>query len=198
MKKSISSEKAAGASAVVSAALASMCCILPLGLGTVGLSGALLSGFFEPLRPYFLGLSALLLVMGFYFAFRKPVAGAACDAKPSKLSQASRPTLFVAAFATAAFAMFPSIVSLASGGADSLSTEVASNVVVLEVDGMTCQSCAPGIRTELLRVPGVIDAAVSYERKVAEVRVRQEQAPSGRLLIEAVKKAGYSAQVAGP
>jgi copper chaperone CopZ len=187
----------AGIGAVASAAFASMCCILPVGLGAVGLSGAVLSGFFEPLRPYFLILSALLLTVGFYFAFRKPAEGEACSAGTSRLSRASRPTLFVAAFATAVFAVLPGIAGFASGGAEELAPEVASNVVVLEVDGMTCKSCAPAVRDELLDVPGVIDAAVSYERKVAEVRVREERAPSPKLLIEAVKKAGYSAHVEG-
>lgn len=197
MSKRISSENAAGVGALVSAALASMCCILPVGLGAVGLSGAVLSGFFEPLRPFFLILAALLLAVGFHFAFRKPAEGEECSAGSSRLSRVARPTLFVAAFATAAFAMFPSIAGFASGGAERLAPEVASNVVVLEVDGMTCESCAPAIRNELLDVPGVIDAAVSYERKVAEVRVREERAPSPKLLIEAVKKAGFSAQIEG-
>ena len=67
---------------------------------------------------------------------------------------------------------------------------------MLQVDGMTCESCAPGVRSELLDVPGVIDAAVSYERKVAEVRVREERPPGVEHLLKAVKKAGYSATVA--
>jgi hypothetical protein len=41
----------------------------------------------------------------------------------------------------------------------------------------------------------VIDAASSYERKVAEVRVREEQGPELQVLILAVEQAGYSAVV---
>ena len=58
--------------AVVSAALASMCCILPLSLGAIGLSTTAVAVFFEPLRPWFLALAALLLGLGFYFALRRP------------------------------------------------------------------------------------------------------------------------------
>ncbi len=180
-------EKAAGAGAVLAAALASMCCILPLGLGALGLSGAVLSAFFEPLRPYFLTLAGVLLALGFYFSFRSPRAGEACEAGASKLTRASRPTLFVAALATATLAMFPSIAGFASGASDELSPSVTSEVVVLRVEGMTCESCTPAIRAELLDVPGVIDAAVSYGRKVAEVRVREERPPETSLLIAAVE-----------
>jgi hypothetical protein len=44
-------------------------------------------------------------------------------------------------------------------------------------------------------VPGVLDAAVSYERKKAEVRVRKERPPEASGLLAAVEKAGYSAEV---
>jgi mercuric ion transport protein len=185
-------EKVAGAGAVVVAALASMCCILPLGLGAIGLTGAVASAFFEPLRPYFLAVAGALLALGFYFAFRASRSGEACSTGSSGLSRASRPTLFVAALGTAVLALFPSISGLASGGADTLAPQTESSVIVLRVEGMTCESCAPGVRAHLLDVPGVIDAAVSYERKVAEVRVREERSPDLELLIQAVEKAGYA------
>ena len=185
-------EKAAGAGAVVAAALASMCCILPLGLGTIGLSGAVASAFFEPLRPYFLAAAGTLVALGFYFAFRASRSGEACRSDSSRLSRASRPTLFFATLGTTVLALFPSISGLASGGADTLAPEVESSVIVLRVEGMTCESCAPGIRAHLLDVPGVIDAVVSYERKLAEVRVREERSPELGLLVQAVEKAGYA------
>lgn len=188
-------EKVTAAGAVVAAAFASMCCILPLGLGAIGLSGAMASAFFEPLRPYFLAVSAALLALGFYFSYRAPRNGEVCRTRFSKLSLASRPTLLVATLGTLILALFPSIAGLASGGSETLAPQVDSNVVVLRIEGMTCESCAPGVRAHLLDVPGVIDAAVSYERKVAEVRVREEQGPELQVLILAVEQAGYSAVV---
>lgn len=195
MAESGTREKAAGAGAVIAAALASMCCILPLGLGAIGLSGAVVSALFEPLRPYFLGLSGVLLAVGFYLAFRRPVEGKACSTNALGLSRASRPTLFVATLATVGFALFPTFAGLASDGAESLPSDVSSTVVVLRVDGMTCESCASTVRAHLLDVPGVIDATVSYERKLAEVRVREERPPEGERLVAAVEKAGYSASL---
>lgn len=190
-------EKVTATGAVVAAALASMCCILPLGLGAFGLSGAMASAFFEPLRPYFLTLSAALLALGFYFSFRAPRSGEVCSTNASKFSRASRPTLFLATLGTLVLALFPSFSGLASGGSESLAPRVDSNLVVLRIEGMTCESCAPGVRAHLLEVPGVIDAAVSYERNVAEVRVREEQGPKLEALILAVEKAGFNAVAEG-
>ena len=188
-------DRVASVGAVVSAALASMCCILPFGLAALGLglSGAVVAAFFEPLRPYFLVLAALLLGLGFYLSSRTPSETEACSTGTSSVSRASRPTLLAAALATAALAMFPSIVGSASGDGDTLALETRTTVIVLQLEGMTCEGCATGIRNELLDVPGVIDAAVSYERKVAEIRVREERAPEVSLLVEAVERAGFSA-----
>ena len=147
------------------------------------------------LSTYFLVVAALLLVLGFYFSFRASRDGEACETGSSKISRASRPTLFVASLATAGFSFFPSLVGFASGGGDTLAPQVESNVIVLRVEGMTCESCASDVRAHLLDVPGVIDAAVSYERKVAEMRVREERAPEVGVLIEAVEKAGFTASL---
>ena len=146
-----------------------------------------------------------MLAAGFYLSFRAPRAGEVCAQGSKTVSGASRPVLFVAAAATAALALFPSIVGLASGGSEALlssspspsaSSSIASSVIVLQVEGMTCEACTSGVRARLLDVPGVIDAAVSYRRKLAEVRVREERAPKTASLVEAVEKAGFSAEVA--
>ena len=63
---------------------------------------------------------------------------------------------------------------------------------------MTCEARVPGVRTALLDVPGVIDAAVSYERKNAQVRVRAERPPEQSALLDAVEKAGYTGALDSP
>lgn len=63
---------------------------------------------------------------------------------------------------------------------------------------MTCESCVPGVRTALLDVPGVIDAAVSYEKKNARVRVRAERPPETSDLLAAVARAGYTGALESP
>ena len=69
---------------LVTAFLASVCCIGPLVVATlgvgIGVTGALASTveFLKALLPYrdvFVGLTLLLLGMSFYQAYRKPVCG---------------------------------------------------------------------------------------------------------------------------
>ncbi len=184
--------------AVVSAALASMCCILPLGLGALGLSTTVVAAFFEPLRPWFLALAALLLGSGFYFAFRSPPEGEVCSPESRALSKISKPALWVSTIAVVALALVPSISGIAAGGNEELGPTTASEVVVLKIEGMTCEACVPGVRTALLDVPGVIDAAVNYERKNAQVRVRAERPPEASALLAAVEKAGYTGALDSP
>ena len=77
---------AAALSAVGSVLAAATCCLplLPfvLAAGTAG-SARFLSSFVGALRPYLLGLSVLLIALGFYQSRR----ASQCNCKPSVLSQ---------------------------------------------------------------------------------------------------------------
>lgn len=56
----------------VAAAFASaLCCAGPLIAVAAGVSGAGIASTFEPLRPYFLGATAVLLGLGFYLLRRE-------------------------------------------------------------------------------------------------------------------------------
>lgn len=57
--------------AVGTAVGSALCCAGPLVAVTLGLSGAGLASTFEPLRPYFLGGTAVLLGSGFYLLRRE-------------------------------------------------------------------------------------------------------------------------------
>lgn len=76
------------AGGVASAVLASSCCILPLALVMLGVSGAWIGGLtaLEPYRPYMLVGAALLLGSGFWRVYVGPrracADGAACAARP--------------------------------------------------------------------------------------------------------------------
>lgn len=190
--------KSLSAGAVASAALASMCCIAPVGLGALGLSGAALSAFFEPLRPYLLSLAAGLLGLGFYFTLSaRSVPGEVCGAEAGRLLRLARPFLWGTTVAVIGLASFPSLATWAERGDSHLSDSgvVPFEVVVLRVEGMTCETCAPEVRRHLLSVPGVLDAAVRYEAQLAEVRVRAEQGPEMSALVEAIRQSGYTARV---
>ena len=70
--------------------------------------------------------------------------------------------------------------------------EAVERPVELDLDGMTCASCAARIEKVLTRQPGVVEANVNFATERARVRV--DGAAAGDL-IAAVERAGYGARV---
>ncbi len=66
--------------------------------------------------------------------------------------------------------------------------------VLIAIEGMSCTSCASGIKAMLKRTPGVISAEVSYERREAIVDYDADKT-SREKIVEAVTKLGYKATV---
>ena len=78
-----------GVGAVLTAIGASACCVLPLVLGFLGLGSVALAARLEPFRPLFIGLTAGLLGLGFYQAYRTPkcTPGEACAVPANRRRQ---------------------------------------------------------------------------------------------------------------
>lgn len=94
----------------IAAALASaLCCAGPLVAVTLGVSGAGIAARFEPLRPYFLVLTAGLLATGFWLLHREErracEPGSLCASPVSR--RRMRLILWVATVLAAIFATFP-------------------------------------------------------------------------------------------
>ncbi len=104
---------ATGVGGVVAAAGSALCCAGPVLAVTVGVSGAGLSRF-EPFRPYFLGVTAFFLVLGFVLLDREERN--ACEpGKPCAdpaVRRRMKVTLWVATGVAVIFATFPSWQSL--------------------------------------------------------------------------------------
>jgi mercuric ion transport protein len=97
---------------VFAAFLASLCCIGPLVFVTLGV-GAGLASTFEPLRPIFGVVTAMLLAVGFYVVYRPRRDAGDATCAPGETCATSRPRrdrLFVWAAALLSLALwtFPS------------------------------------------------------------------------------------------
>ncbi len=179
---------------------ASACCIGPLVLGVLGLGSLGFAAALAPLRPWFLGLTAVLLAVGFYFAYR-PLPAEVCTSQLACSGSASRTrqrmALWIVTALTVALAAYPSWgPRLTAPRASAAASRPESAVVVLDVQGMTCAACAGEVERELRQVPGVLRADVSFERRRAEIALSTEH-PKIEPLLAAVEKAGYHATVAG-
>ena len=105
----------------------------------------------------------------------------------------------------AAFAFFPSYVSLLLGGSESGTLVVhegdaAQDVLVRELtlEGMTCEACAVHVRSALEAIPGVVGVEVRYEEARALVQIDPNAAVDDSRLLEAIGGAGYEARILDP
>lgn len=94
----------------ITAAVASaICCAGPLVAVSLGVSGAGIAARFEPLRPYFLGATAVLLAAGFWMLRREEQRacepGTLCASPVARRNM--RVMLWVATALAAIFATFP-------------------------------------------------------------------------------------------
>lgn len=65
--------------------------------------------------------------------------------------------------------------------------------LVLEIQGMTCEGCAPAVEKALPDVPGVSAASVNYEKAETVLFVPKGQDVPRDAILQAVRQAGYSA-----
>ena len=189
-------ERGALVGSLIAGLLASACCIGPLLLGGVGLGSLGLAAALAPLRPWLLGLTVVLIAVGFFLAYR-PQAAASCVpgqacAKPAS-RRGQRVALWLVTVLAAALATYPSWgARLLAANKSAPPLQEASAVVTLDVQGMTCAACEGEMDRKLLKIPGVLQASASFEHRRATVRVASPP-PKVESLIAAVEKAGYRA-----
>src|SRR2546427_506122 len=140
---------------VIAAIAASVCCIGPIVAVGLGSSAAGLAAAFEPVRPYLLGLTFVILGFAFYRAYRRPeekCATGVCEKPASRRAQML--VLWLGAAMVVLFAAFPYY----SGSlwktlgprfqtvAASTTTGGETSVAVLTVDDLNCGGCVAAIQ----------------------------------------------------
>ncbi len=181
---------------ILTAGLASICCIGPivavaLGAGAFGAAAAL-----ESWRPYLLALTALMLGIAFYRAYR-PRNKEECACAGTAGTNRKRLVWIVTAIVIP-LAGFPyysnyvwGLVAAADGPAVAAAKTTEKTVrLVLEVEGMTCEGCARSIESALRREPGIVTAKVDYPSKTAYIEYRPEKT-SPEKISEVIRSLGY-------
>ena len=72
-------------------------------------------------------------------------------------------------------------------------SEVAKQVT-LKVEGMTCASCPATVKAALKRLPGVVNADVSFKEAKATVSYYEGKV-TAQQMIKAIEDAGYTAHL---
>jgi len=185
-------------SSIVAAIAASLCCVLPIAFAILGVSVVGLSTALAAWRPVLLGATSVLLVVGFYFAYRPAKVACApdgaCAAPGAK--RRGRTALWVATGLVIAFAAFPyysgPVAMSLLPGASAAAVQPTGTITEsrLAIEGMDCSACAVAITNNLKTTPGVVSAEVFYPAGRAIVRYRAG-AVSVAQLEQAVAAAGY-------
>ncbi len=179
---------------------ASICCIGPLALLALGISGAWVGGLaaFEAYRPIFMGITFIFLGFAFYQVYRKPQA-AACEPGSACATPRGRRFNKTALWSVTILALglmaFPYLApGLANTAKQAAVQTAAAQKVVLNVHNMTCGGCALTTQKSLTRLDGVISAEVTFEPPQAVV-VYDADKLSVADLTKATKNAGYPSEV---
>jgi mercuric ion transport protein len=178
---------------VVTAIVASLCCIGPAVLAIVGAGSLGAFAAFEKYRSYFIGITALLLGVAFYFAYRKREV--LCEDGSCQIQSAGKwnkigvwSATVIAALAIA----YPYLAAKPSPASNAAFVPKAS--VVLNIEGMTCNACATRIQSTLTGIKGVHSASVDYETKKARVAY-DSTLVTPDVLVNRVNEIGYTAML---
>ena len=186
--------------AVISAFAASICCVGPLVLLALGVSGAWIGNLtaLEPYRPIFMMVTLGFLGFAFYRVYRKPkvescAPGNSCATPRSH--HIHRATLWiVTAFSLGLFA-FPRVAPHLFASTTS-AENAPTTQEILAVKNLTCAACTVTVKKTLTRLDGVKGAKVTLQPPEAVV-VFDPARVSIEDLVHATTYAGYPSSVKG-
>lgn len=185
--------------AIVAALLASLCCITPVLAILGGLSGiATTFSFLEPIRPYLIGLTIIILGFAFYNAYTpKKNNEIDCDCETDEKAKFinSKKFLWIVTVISALLIAFP-YYSKALLPSEKTNVVIvnANNIVKakLNIEGMTCTGCEESINYALKSEDGVVNANSSYKTGVAYVEYDKTKVNPDQLKNAVEEKAGYT------
>lgn len=180
---------------IISAALASVCCVGPLLLATLGLGGLGISAFIGEYHWYFIGGSTVVLTFAWvrFLRERRRCATEQCQMVNGRLTRVTLP------LATLAVVGFTGLNAYTYAEPDPVSgTSVAlaadQTEAVIPVDGMTCFTCTIAVEGSLVDLQGVGEVVASVHTKSVTVRFDAGKV-SLEELVAAVNTTGFRAHM---
>lgn len=183
--------------AVGSAIAACVCCLGPLVLLALGISGAWISHLtgLEPYRPIFAALALIFLGFAFYSVYRKPKAESCPVEKPCPhpgVKRKYRTTLWIVLVLILGLLIFPYVVPYVFAG--SQGEKLQTEKVRIVVKNMSCFACTVTVKKSLTRLEGVQEVKVTLDPPEAVVvfdpaKVRVEE------IMKTTTNAGYPSLV---
>ena len=183
---------------ILLALTSSLCCIGPV-LDILGGIGGAASSFSwaATLRPYIIGVTAVVLGYSFYLAYKpQPKTDACCDAcEPEKKSfMRSKSFLWIITIVSALLISFPYYASAFYPAQNPSTTNIQSEnlqSVTFSVEGMGCKDCENHINNSAYKQAGVNDSKTSYEKSEAIITFDKTKNTAEQIAISIEKETGY-------
>lgn len=185
-------EKIFAGGSILTAVLASSCCIGPLVLAAIGVGGA---SFFTPIakyKPIFIGVTFALIGVSYYFTYGRKKA--CCPEMSTKRRWSQEVPLWAITALAVGLTAFSYTKEFVDGQKVKQSLlDENLQILTLSVEGITCASCAEVVKSTILTVRGV--KAVNVDPKSGEVKVGFKRGLSfipTQEVLESLKKKGYT------
>src|SRR5882724_3808533 len=180
---------------ILSAILASTCCVGPLLLIAIGLgSGAAFVGRYH----WFFLIGGIAVLTWAWTKYLQEKTVCDCEHKPMQGRQSGMVTLLIATIIVLGFGSLNigRYVLASAPAAAQAQTQLANGLdrVVIPVEGMTCVTCEIAVRHALKRVEGVKSAHVRVATKTATVDYEAAKTNLEQL-VTAINSTGYRASL---
>jgi len=183
-------------SGLVAAFVASLCCITPVAASLAGISGvASTFSFMEPIRPFLIGLTILILGFAWYQKLKpksEEEIECACDENPSFMqSKAFLGIVTVLAAVLMAFPYYSEAFFPAQEKNVVYVQESQVQTITLDIEGMTCTGCEATVKNAAYQLEGVLEVKANYKTGEATITYNQSMLQP-KDIEEAINKTGFS------
>lgn len=196
--QSPNTDKTLMGSAIVVAFVASLCCITPVAASLAGIGGiASTFSWMEPVRPYLIGLSLLILGFAWYQKLKpKSDHEIDCECEENPSFWKSKGFLGIVTVLGAVLMTFPYYSEVFFPEKPSEIVYVQqSNVqsITFDIAGMTCTGCEATVKNAANGVDGVLEIEASYVTGKATVTFDRTKTKQ-KEIEDAINKTGFTAK----
>ena len=183
---------------IITALLASLCCITPVLAVLGGLGGiATTFSFLEPLRPYLIGLTVIVLGYAFYKTYKPKKENdinCVCETDDKSKFIKSKKFLWIVTTVSILLITFPYYSkALFPAEKENVVIVQSDNIIKAEIliEGMTCTACESSVDYALKSESGVIKENSSYKTGIAKVEFDKSKVTEVQLKKAIEGKVGY-------
>lgn len=191
----MSSAKKLIGTSIITAIAASLCCITPVLALMAGTSGiASTFSWMEPLRPYLIAFTIIVLAIAWYRQLKpkKQELDCECEEEKPKFITSKKFLFLVTLFAgfMLAFPYYTQIFYPNNAKEVVYVSDSNSNEVAYSVKGMTCSGCEVHIESAVNKLDGILEVKADYEKGMTRVKYDTTKV-THKDIEDAVRKTGY-------